>query len=84
MRGPNGLITAAPPAQAIHQVGTHSKMENLIVLGATALITQHALPSLATWESLSFSSSFPISLPFCLPLPPFSPTNFPSVSTKEI
>lgn len=59
MRGPNGLITAAPTARAIHQVGTRGKMETLIVLGATALITQHASPSLATCESLFLSFSPP-------------------------
>lgn len=61
MRSPNGLITAVPTACTIHQVETRSKMETLIVLGAAALITQHALPFLATRKSLSFTT--PISYP---------------------
>lgn len=58
MRSPNGLITAVPTAHAIHQVETRSKMETLIVLGAAALITQHALPFLATCKSVSFTTPF--------------------------
>lgn len=68
MRGPNGLITAAPTAHAIHQVETRGKMETLIVLGAAALITQHASPFLATCKPLSFHCSFPIGLSLYLAL----------------
>lgn len=63
MRGPNGLITAAPTARTIHQVGTHGKMETLIVLGATALITQRSSPSLTT-RSLFFISFALFTFPF--------------------
>ena len=74
MRGPNGLITTAPTAHVIHQVGgTHGKIETLIVLGATALFTQHTFFSLSTCRFLfhdpclchlySFFSSFSL---FCV------------------